>query len=236
LVFLGRRRRWLVVGLLWYLGTLVPAIGLVHVGFQFMADRYTYLPSIGVFIILAWGAAEILTKLPHLKPAIAAAGAAAVIAMAVVTRIQVGYWRDNIALYEHAVDVTKNNYIMRYTYGTELCKHGRFDEGLRQLEEAVRLCPGFVSARYNIGLIFLKQQRYDEAIAYFTELLRIKPDHFKACGNLAAAYLAIGKYDEAIQNYKEALRLQPDSPEARQNLEVALKLKEQVKINKGIKD
>jgi hypothetical protein len=235
LVFFGRGRRWLVVGLLWYLGTLVPVIGLVQVGFQVMADRYTYLPSIGVFIIVAWGAAEIFSKLPHSKPALSAAGTAAVVAMMVVTRIQVGYWRDNITLYGHAVAVTKNNFMMHYNYGTELCKLGRYDEGMQHLEETVRLRPAFIPARYNIGLLLLKQQRYNEAIVCLTELLRIRPDHFRAYGNLAAAYLAIGKYDEAIQNYKEALRLQPDSPEARQNLEVALKLKELAKTNGDVK-
>ncbi|MBN1392510.1 MAG: tetratricopeptide repeat protein [Sedimentisphaerales bacterium] len=236
LVVFGRSRRWLVVGLLWYLGTLVPVIGLVQVGFQVMADRYTYLPSIGVFIIVAWGAAEVFSKLPHSKPALAAAGAAAVVAMVIVTRIQVGYWRDNITLYGHAVAVTKNNFMMYYNYGTELCKLGRYEEGIQHLEETVRLRPAFIPARYNIGLLLLKQQRYNEAIVCLTELLRIRPDHFRAYGNLAAAYLALGRYDEAIQNYKEALRLQPDSPEARQNLEVALKLKELAQTNEDVKN
>jgi len=126
LVLCGRGRLWLVVGLLWYLGTLVPMIGQVQVGGQIMADRYTYLPSIGVFLVMAWGATEIFAKLSHPKPAAAAAGTAALIAMVLLTRIQVSYWRDSVTLFERAIAVTKNNFLMHHHYGMYLSEEGKF--------------------------------------------------------------------------------------------------------------
>ncbi len=221
LVFWGRRRRWLVVGLLWYLVTLVPVIGLVQVGVQTMADRYTYLPSIGVFIIVAWGAAEIFAKLSHPKPVAAGAIAAALVAMVLVTRIQVSYWRDSPALFERAIAVTKDNFVMHYNYGTYLCGQGRYDEGIRHFKEAIRINPEYLIARQKLHLALLKQKKVDEVISYLTEAIRQqkdRPDIYKMYNDLGMAYELKGDLILAEQNYKMALAIKPDYEIARNNL------------------
>ncbi len=221
LVLFRQGRRWLVVGLLWYLGTLVPVSGIVQVGSQIMADRYTYLPSIGVFIIAAWGATELFAKLPHLKPALAAAGAAALVAMVVATRIQVGYWQDSATLFSRTLAVTENNWVIHNNYGVYLFRMGRYDEAIGHFKEAIRICPEHFSARHNLHTTLLKQKEYDEAINYITEAIRLRkdwPDMHKMYSDLGIAYEHKGDLILAEQNYKMALAIKPDYEIARNNL------------------
>ena len=119
------RRRFLLTGWLWYLGTLVPVIGLVQVGVQSMADRYMYLPGIGIYIIVAWLAGEAVAKLrlPKIVPAIT--GAVILVVLLLITRTQVGYWKDSESLFQHTLDVTTNNYVMYNNYGQVLKSKGR---------------------------------------------------------------------------------------------------------------
>jgi tetratricopeptide (TPR) repeat protein len=221
----GRGRRWLVVGLLWYLGTLVPAIGLVQVGLQIMADRYTYLPSIGVFIIIAWGAEEIFSKMRYSKVILATGAAAALIAMVFATRIQVGYWRDSPTLCKRALAATKNNFIMHDSYGEYLCEQGQYEEGIRHLKEAVRICPDYPPARRNICTALLAQKKFDEAISCLTEALQARndwSDMYKMYNNLGSAYAQKGNFALAEINFRKALSLKPDYEPARKNLALAL--------------
>jgi Tfp pilus assembly protein PilF len=194
------------------MGTLVPVIGLVQVGVQMMADRYTYLPSIGVFIIIAWGAEEIFSKMRYSKVILASGTAAALIAAVLVTRIQVGYWENTPALYERAVTVTRNNYIVFGDYGLYFCKQGRYEEGLRYLREAVRICPNYLLARQDICLALLKQGKFDEAIDCLTNALQERndwPHTHKLYYNLGCAYEQKGDLALAEMNYRKALTLKP---------------------------
>ncbi len=221
----GRGRRWLVVGLLWYLGTLVPVIGLVQVGSQIMADRYTYLPSIGIFIIIAWGTTEIFAKLPHPKPLAAAAATAVLIAMVLLTRIQVGYWRDSPTLYQRAIAVTRNNFVMHDNYGLYLFEQGRYEEATQHFKEALRICPGYPEARGNLCTTLLEQKKLDEAITCLTEALQERndwPDMHKMYNNLGSAYAQKGNLTLAEVNYRKALALKPDYEPARNNLALVL--------------
>jgi hypothetical protein len=221
----GRGRPWLVVGLLWYLGTLVPVIGLVQVGSQIMADRYTYLPSIGIFIIIAWGAAEIFAKLPYPKPVVVATGAAALIAMVLLTRIQVSYWRDSPTLYKRAIAVTKNNFVMHDNYGLYLYKQQRYEEAVQHFKEALRIYPAYMPARGNLCTALIAQKKLDEAISCLTEALQESNDWLdmhKMYNNLGSIYAQKGNLDLAEINFRKALSLKPDYEPARNNLALLL--------------
>jgi Tfp pilus assembly protein PilF len=217
----GRGKRWLVVGLLWYLGTLVPVIGLVQVGEQIMADRYTYLPSIGIFLVIAWGAQEIFSKMRHSKAILALGAATALIAMVLLTRTQVSYWRDSPTLYKHALAVTKNNYIIHSNYGSYLGQQGQYEEAIRHLKEALFIQPYYPEAQGNLCTILLTQKKLDEAIACFTEALQKRndwPNIHKMYNNLGSAYAQKGNLALAETNFRKALSLKPDYEPARKNL------------------
>ncbi|MBN2019416.1 MAG: tetratricopeptide repeat protein [Sedimentisphaerales bacterium] len=221
LVLWGRGRRWLVVGLLWYLGTLVPVIGLVQVGWQMMADRYTYLPSIGIFIIIAWGAEEIFTKKRYPKWMLASVAAAALIAIVLITKIQTGYWRNTDTLYKHTLAATKNNYIILNSYGQYLCQQGKYKEGIPYFWEALSIKPNYIPASDNICVAFLGQNKLDEAISCFTEFLQKEkhwPELYRTHFNLGLAYEQKGNFAEAESNYRKALELNPNCYAAREAL------------------
>ncbi|MGA2916262.1 MAG: tetratricopeptide repeat protein [Sedimentisphaerales bacterium] len=221
LVLWRRGRPWLVVGLLWYLGTLVPVIGLVQSGEQIMADRYAYLPSIGVFLVIAWGADEIFSKMRYSKTILVSGAAAVLIAMVLLTRIQVGYWRDSLTLFGRAVAVTKNNFVMHCNYGSYLCTQGQFDEGIRHFKEAARIYPEYLPARKNICTALLEQGKLDEAITCFTEVLEERndwPNMHQMYNELGRAYELKGNLTLAETNYRKALTLQPDYKPAADNL------------------
>jgi Tfp pilus assembly protein PilF len=223
LVLWGRGRRWLVVGLLWYLGTLLPTIGLVQVGGQIMADRYTYLPSIGIFIIIAWGATELFAKLQYSKPAAAVAGTAALIAMVLLTRIQVSYWRDSRTLFERAIAVTKNNYLMHYHYGMYLSKEGKYDEAISHFEENLRIYPGNPDTRRDICIALLGKREFDKAIVGLTEIIQEGknwPEMDKIYLMLGLAYEQKGNLTMAEANYRKAMELRPDDEHIRAILDL----------------
>ena len=216
-------RRYLLVGWLWYVGTLVPVIGLVQVGEQAMADRYTYLPSIGIFIMVAWGAAELLTKWHYRKIALGVSAGLLLALLVIFTRMQVRYWQNDLALFRRAVEVTENNYIMLNNYGVLLGEMDRHEEALVHFRGALSVNPRYSKARNNIGKVVLKQGQIDEAIAVFTEVLRRGKDSADAHNNLGLAYARKGRLNLAVQHYNEALRLKPNYVKAINNLGIALK-------------
>ncbi len=221
LVLWGRGRRWLVVGLLWYLGTLVPVIGLVQVGSQMMADRYTYLPSIGIFIIIAWGAEEILSKMRYSKAILSLGASAALIAMILMTWLQVSYWRDTPTLFNQALAVTENNFVICANYGTFFCQQGQYEEGIRYLKKVVHIFPNYIEANENLCTALLKQKKFDEAIIYLTKALQTRndwPEIHKMYYNLGVSHEQKGNRTQAETNYRKALELKPDYQLARDNL------------------
>jgi len=222
-VYLARRRRYLAVGWLWYLGALVPVIGLVQVGAQGMADRYTYLPSIGIFIMIAWGAAGICARWRYGKIVLGVAAGVVLAVLVMCTRKQVGYWESNAAIFGHALAMTENNFIMHSSYGGMLFEEGRFDEALAHFNEAQRINPDYSDARRNVGIVLFKQGKIDEAIAVFSDVLDGKGDWPTAYNYLGLAYAQKGELDLAVSNYNAALQLKPDYVDALKNLGIALK-------------
>jgi Flp pilus assembly protein TadD len=219
LVFVKRRRHpsWLV-GWLWFVGTLAPVIGLVQVGEQAMADRYTYIPSVGVLIMSVWGAYELTRRWRHQVILLALASAVALILCFALTREQLGYWQDSETLFRHALDVTQNNHIAHNNLGDALLEKGQADDAIRQFQEVIRLKPNDADAYNNLGNALGEQGRIDEAISDYHEALRLKPDNASAHYSLGAALEAKGQTDGAISQYQEALRLNPDDVAAHNNL------------------
>ena len=219
---LGRRQPYLAVGWLWYLGTLVPVIGLVQVGAQAMADRYTYVPLIGLFIMAAWGVPELLTQYRYQRTVLASAAISLVVALMVCTSLQVKHWKNSIALFSHTHAVTAKSYLVHNNLGSALNELGKYDEAIAHYNEALRLRPNFAEPHYNLGTALAQQGKLKEAISHYTEALRIEPGYAEACNNLGEVLRQLERYDEAIFYYSKALQLKPDYPEVHNNLGSAL--------------
>ena len=208
---LRRSRPYLLIGWLWYLGTLVPVIGLVQVGGQAMADRYTYIPAIGIYMMLAWAAADLVTGHPRLKPAIAALAVLACgLSMALAWR-QAGYWTNSETLFRHALDVDKDNYVARLNLGIYLGQSGRGPEAIPLFEEVLRQMPGDANVHNSLGILLADRPgRLEEAISQFKAAVRLNPDYFEAHYNLATALSQIpGREAEAIAQFEAAQRIEP---------------------------
>ncbi len=223
LLFVKRRRYpFLLMGWLWFVGTLVPVIGLVQVGEQTMADRFTYVPSLGVLIMAIWGAYELTRRWRYQVMVLSVAGCVAIVLCLGLTRQQLGYWKDSETLFQHALEVTENNYLAHKALGGALLKKGQIDEAISQYQEAILLIPGYAEAHYNLGNALGRQGQIDEAISQFQEAIRLKPDYAEAYNNLGIALGRQGQIDEAIRQFREAIRLKPDYADAHNNLGTAL--------------
>jgi protein O-mannosyl-transferase len=222
-LFFVKRGRYpfLLMGWLWFAGTLVPMIGLVQTGMQAMADRHTYLPSLGVLILTIWGVYELTRGWRYHQIALSAAGSAAIVLCIAATRQQIGYWKDSETLFRHALAVTENSYIAHENLGMTLVKKGQIGEAIIQLREAIRLKPDFAEAHYNLGTTLAKNGQTDEAIIQFQEAIRLKPDDAEARNNLGAVLLK-DQTDEAIIQFQKAIRIKPDDAKAHNNLGIAL--------------
>ena len=219
---LAPRRPWLLVGWLWYVVTLLPVLGLVQVGDQAMADRYTYVPLIGPFIMLAWSAAEVARRRPACRSMVAASAGILLAGCAAATGLQLRYWRSSMTLFEHAVEVIPDNYVAQLSLGNALAERGRLDDAIAHYLAALRVKPDLAKAHGNLGVILARQGKLDEAVAQYAEALRLNPDLPETHNNLGAALADRGRLEEAIAHYERALRLKPDYPDAHTNLGMAL--------------
>jgi len=218
----SRKYPWLAVGWLWYLGTLVPVIGFIQIGTQAMADRYTYIPLIGLFIIIAWGFPEVLSKWRYKGIKFFPIAATVLSILVVATWFQVRYWKDSITLFEHALEVTENNYVVHNNLGFALKREGRVTEAVENYLAALRINPDFEMAHLNIGVILSGRGDNEAAIKHYKEALRIEPDFISAYINLGNARLRQGRIADAISHYSEALRLDLDSEQAYNGLGVVM--------------
>ena len=217
-----RSRPYLAVGWLWYLGTLVPVIGLVQVGLQAYADRYTYVPLIGLFIMVAWGVPDLAGRWGRARTVLALLAATSLSALTGCTWIQVGYWKDSLSLFTHTIQVTTNNYVALNNLGIGLRQLGRLDEAVTQYHEALRIKPDYGLAHNNLGNALADQGKLEEAISHYTEALRIKPDDAGAYNNWGTALVEQGRFEEAIDRFLRALQIKPDYAAAQCNLGRAL--------------
>jgi tetratricopeptide (TPR) repeat protein len=204
------RYPYLAFGWFWYLGTLVPVIGLVQVGGQAMADRYTYIPLIGAFVIVAWGIPDVMAKWPGAKTFLAPAGAFLLLACSAAAWHQTQYWKDTISLFSHALEIDKNSYIVHELLGTGLAKRDKYQEAVVHYAEALRLQPAETHIMGNLGYSLYQLKKVDQAVAYYSAALKIKPDDPIVLRNLGQVRLDQGKFVEAVDCFRKAQRRTPD--------------------------
>jgi Flp pilus assembly protein TadD len=218
-----RTRPWLATGWFWYLGALVPVIGLVQVGNQAMADRYTYIPLVGVFLLAAWELGEFGARRSREGLVLAVAAAVLVPACGAGSFLQLRHWRDSETLFARAVRVTTDNPEAHYNLGLALMEKGRLEDARARLEEAVRLAPHNADAINNLGVVLDRMGRTDEAVARYREAQRLDPGSGRTWFNLGMALAKRGEVREAIAALQESVRLQPGRAEAHARLATALR-------------
>jgi Flp pilus assembly protein TadD len=216
---MAARRPYLIFGWAWYLMTLAPVIGLVQVGAQARADRYTYIPMVGLSIALVWGAAEILQPWPRVRTVLAWSVCVACI---VLTWTQVRYWQDGVSLFRHAVDVTTVNYVARFNLASALDDRGESVEAARQLAEAVRIQPNSAAARAELGQLLAKQGQLQEALLQLHTAVRLNPSDANIHYRLGTVLGEAGSEGEAAAEFLETVRLDPANANAHYNLGISL--------------
>jgi tetratricopeptide (TPR) repeat protein len=222
-VFFWRRTRpYLLVGWLWYLGMLVPVIRIVQVGAQARADRYTYLPQIGLYLLLTWAVAELCAGWRHRRVVLGGCATVILVALILCARAQTAYWRNSESLWTHTLACTSDNFVGHYGLGCALLKKGSVDEAIAHFQKALQIKPDYAGAHYDLGNALLKKGSVDEAIVQYQKALQIKPDYVGAHNNLGNALRKKGNVDEAITHFQKALQIKPDYAEACYNLGNAL--------------
>ena len=221
--FLFRKRcPWIVVGWLWYLGMLVPVIGIVQVGSQARADRYTYLPIIGIYVALVWFVAELSARWPR-RNAILIGGSALLLALLTLrAREQTSYWRDSESLWRQALACTEDNYLAHCNLAKALSKKGDIDGAIEHFKKALEIDPTFEIARVDLAMVMVEKGDVSDGMAALQRALEKQPDDPGLLTNLGNACLRQGRVEEAIAYFEKALRIKPADPVANDNLGSAL--------------
>jgi tetratricopeptide (TPR) repeat protein len=221
---MARKHPVLVTGWFWYLGMLVPVIGLVQVGAQARADRYTYLPLIGLFLIVAWGLGELADRRPRQRTAVIAIAVAAVAALALRTHTQVGYWQNSLTLYERTLEVAPVNPIILLNLGIEYMDRGRLDEALACYGKILPLDPNSGKLHAAWGTALARKGRHEEAMHHLKEGLRLSPGLSFALHSMGVLLLSQNKLQDALPYLRDAVKSDPENAEAHNSLGAALLL------------
>jgi tetratricopeptide (TPR) repeat protein len=221
-VWKARRAPWFVTGWLWYLGTLVPVVGLIQVGVvQGMADRYTYIPLVGLFLSLCWSVPCRALDRRFMKVAVCVVAGIVLAACAVLARLQVGYWKNPETLFRYALKVTRNNWVAHNSLGVALERAGRVEDAVTHYEQALRIRPDYADAHYNLGVALEQTGKPAEAIGQYERALRIKSGDEETRYHLGIALEQVGRLDEALGQYEQAVRINPDFVDAQYCLGLA---------------
>ena len=204
------KRPFLLVGWFWFLGTLVPVIGLVQVGVQSMADRYTYLPSIGIFIMCVWGVSGLMESVPRRRIMLACTGSIILTCLSFVTWIQLGYWQNSKTLFSHAILVTKQNHVAHCNLGTALLDEDRLNEAAAEYKKALDIWPTYPDTLNNLGVVCARKGWVKEAIGYYGEAIKADPECLLAYMNIADNLIKIGWLSDAASYLSQALLVNPD--------------------------
>jgi tetratricopeptide (TPR) repeat protein len=232
-----RRHPFLLVGWLWYLGMLVPVIGLMQVGSQAMADRYTYLPQIGLYIIVAWGAVDLCGSWRYSRVMLGAGAAGIVASLLLLAYVQTTYWKNGVSLMTHALACNSNSSLAHKNLGVALAGQGKLAEAIQHFERVLQLEPNDAKAYYtyyNLGLALAEQGKLPEATKNYERALELKSDYAEAYNNLGAVLARQGELPRAIQDYERATQLKPDYAAAYYNLGISHS--EQGKLPEAIRD
>jgi len=216
------RHPYLLVGWFWFLVTVVPVIGLIQVGLQSMADRYTYIPLTGLFIMAAWGVPNLTKGLQHRGGTLSLLAGGVIITSASLTWQQLGYWQNEISLFRHALQITTGNFVAHNNLGVALARKGDLDAAIKEYYEALRLEPNYSDPHNNLGVALARKGDLDGAIREYKKAIQIFPNYTQAHYNLGAALASKGTLDAAIQEFQEALRINPIYTKAHNNLGAVL--------------
>lgn len=206
----ARSRPYFITGWLWYLGTLVPVIGFVQVGAQSMADRYTYLPLIGIFMLVTWGAADLFGTRRAGKAVLGTMAVGVLAVLSVLSWSQTNTWKDSVTLFTHAVSVTENNFLSSNNLGCALYEKGDTKGAIRSFKEALRACPGYAVAHANLGLSYAKVGDRTAAIAHYLTAMKLGSSSASSHYVIAQGLSSFGCMPQAIREYRKALQLDPD--------------------------
>ena len=219
---LRKTRPYLLAGWLWYSVALLPVIGIIQFGSHARADRFTYIPLLGIFFAVVWLAADLGTRWKAGRVSLAVGAGVILVALSATTRVYVGYWRDSVTLFERALRVTQNNYLIHNNYSAALSGRGRIVEAIEEARRAIRIRPEFAEAHNNLGVLLAMSGRVQEAVEEFRSAIRIDPEYADPHNNIGLAYAGAGDLAQAIRYYREALRRKPEYADAHANLGAAL--------------
>ena len=221
IIYAGRHR-FLLTGWLWFVGTLVPVIGIVQVGAQSMADRYIYLPSIGFFIMLVYGIAVLTTRLRIPPGAVKLCSGLVLGILLLCTRRQLWHWKDSSTLFEHTLAVTENNFVIHNNFGNELLNTGQVGKAIEHYRKAVQIKPDYSVGAKNLGAALVQEGRFDEGIGYLNQALKMRPDWAEVYNSLGQACGRQQKYQQAVEYLQQALQLNSDYADAHYNMGLAM--------------
>jgi tetratricopeptide (TPR) repeat protein len=217
-----RKRPWFLVGWLWYLGMMVPMIGIIVITPAAHGDRFTYLPQIGLYVLLTWATADLCATWHHRRLVLGGCSTIILVALVFCAHKQTSYWRNNESLWTHTLACTTGNFMAHNNLGIALFQKGNVDEAIAHYQQAIRLKAGDAEAHINLGIALFNQGRTDDAISEYQIAIRLKPDDFRAHHNLGIALDKKGQTTDAISQFMETVRLKPDMAEAHESLGSAL--------------
>ncbi len=217
-IALRKKRPYLITGWLWYLGTLVPVIGLVQVGWQGRADRYTYLPQIGLYIAVTWALTDLTTSWRHRRTILSAAALLTIGLLSWGAWVQTSYWRDSETLFKHALAVTTNNDVAENNLGIVFLQKGQLDEAISLLKSAVDLRPDNSPAHENLAKALLQKGQVADALVHYRKLLELQPDNMEVHNIVGTVLVQQGQIREGVEEWQKVLEIQPDNGNALNNL------------------
>ncbi len=215
---LARRFPYLPVGWFWYVGTLIPVIGLIQIGSHAMADRYAYIPLIGLFIMISWGVADVVERWVALARLLSVVAIMIIIILASTAAIQVRHWENSIALFKHAVAVAVENHVTYYNLGIAYRERGNLTAAIKNFKRASQLRPDLANIQNNLGVALFEQGDLEEAMAAFGKAIQLQPDHAGAHNNIAMVLYRQNKFETAKDHFLTAIKLHPDYANAHYHL------------------
>lgn len=216
-----KRLPYLFIGWMWYAITIAPVIGIIQINQQALADRYHYLPSIGIAVMMAWGIPALIKRAARRKIIIFPVAIVFLTIMSILTWKQCSYWKSNFILFNHALLVSKNNYVAYNSRGVTYGKMGQYDLAIEDFNKAINIKANYAEAYFNRGVAYNKRSQYYQAVEEYNKAIHIMPDYVQAYYNRGEVHSKLGQYQKAIEDYDKAIYFNPDGPDAYINRGIA---------------